>query len=159
MPIAVTTPAARRAGEVAADDGADRQRHEEPDEHQRRHQLGAGVDGRAANIGMSISAAISAAPTKKLTSIEPQAGVRRTAPRGTSGRGGAGQVEDEGDRWRAAAPTRYQEPLVGEDLDPGSAVANARITPASARARRSAPRCRPRGRGPTRGGRRAAAVA
>ena len=38
-----------------------------------------------AKSGMSIRAAMSAAPTKKLTSSAPQAGVRRSAPRGTSG--------------------------------------------------------------------------
>src|SRR5687767_2467092 len=34
---------------------------------------------------MSMSAAMSAAPTKKLTTMAPQAGVRRSAPAGTSG--------------------------------------------------------------------------
>ena len=38
-----------------------------------------------AKIGMSTSAAIRAAPTKKLTSREPQAGRRANAPCGTSG--------------------------------------------------------------------------
>ena len=47
MPTAVTRPAGEEADEVAAEHGADRQREQEPDQHQRRGQLGVGVDGGA----------------------------------------------------------------------------------------------------------------
>ena len=54
-----------------------------------------------AKSGMSISAAIRAAPTKKLTSSAPQAGVRRSAPRGHQRAGGAAQVRARRRRRRA----------------------------------------------------------
>ena len=91
-----------------------------------------------AKRGMSISAAIRAAPTKKLTASDPQAGVRRIAPRGT--RGASARR-----RWRANAsaamadPRRYQIPWSENTWTFGSAVANARITPASAMPRNSEP--------------------
>ena len=62
-----------------------------------------------AKIGMSIRAAIRAAPTKKLTSSAPHAGVRRSAPWGTSGWSAVRRCQT---RQPAAttAPRRYQRP-------------------------------------------------
>ena len=91
-----------------------------------------------AKSGMSMSAAIRAAPTKKLTSTAPHAGVRRSAPRGTSGAAARR-------RWSTrtaaatAAPRRYQRPWSEKTWTLGSAVAKARITPPSATASSAEP--------------------
>ncbi len=75
---------------------------------------------------------------KKLTTSEPQAGVRRSVPRGTSGASARR-------RWTTnataatAEPRRYQSPRSEKTWIFGSAVANARITPARAAARNSDP--------------------
>ena len=42
IPAAVTTPSGSRRDEVAADQGADRQRHQQPDQHQRGVELRVG---------------------------------------------------------------------------------------------------------------------
>ena len=151
-------PGAAGADQVAADDRADRQRDQEPDQHQRRHQLASrGRSVVRAKIGMSISAAISAAPTKKLTSTAPQAGVRRSAPRGSSGASARRRWSDEGDG-RDRGAEEVPEPLVGEDLDrrvgggEGQDHAAERERRAAARRRRSASRAlRPQPRRSTSG--------
>ena len=91
-----------------------------------------------AKIGMSTSAAIRAAPTKKLTTTAPQAATCAKAPCGMSG-------ADDRRLWstNSTAPTAaiasHQGPLRENTCTCGSAVAKARITPASATASRAAP--------------------
>ena len=87
---------------------------------------------------MSISAAISAAPTKKLTSKAPHAGVRRSAPRGTSGWSARRRCSAKAAA-ATAAPRRYQRPRGEKTWILGSAVANARMTPPRASASSRAP--------------------
>ena len=87
---------------------------------------------------MSIRAAIRAAPTKKLTSSAPHAGVRRSAPRGTSGLSARRTCHAKAAA-ATAAPRRYHRPRGENTSTLGSAVAKARITPPSATASSSAP--------------------
>ena len=96
------------ADQVATDDGADRQRDEEPQQHQRRAELGlADSVVVRAKSGMSTSAAISAQPTRKLTRSEPHAGTAASAARGMIGASARTQVHDERGRREAGAE---QEP-------------------------------------------------
>ena len=91
-----------------------------------------------AKSGMSISAAMRAAPMKKLTSSAPHAGVRRSAPRGSSG--ALARRRCTPNRIAATSePRRNHSPWSEKTCTLGSAVAKARITPASATASSSAP--------------------
>ena len=71
-----------------------------------------------AKSGMSISAAISAAPTKKLTSSDPQAGVRAQRAGRDQRCLGPAEVEHEGDGGDGGAE-EVPDALVGEHLDLG----------------------------------------
>ena len=87
-----------------------------------------------ANSGMSTTAAIRAAPTKKLTSTEPHAGVGRSVPRGTSGFS-APRMWTTNAMLLTSEAARYHQPWSAKSSTAGSAVAKARITPPSATAR------------------------
>ena len=91
-----------------------------------------------AKSGTSISAAISAAPIRKLTTTEPQAGRSRSAPRGSSGSLARRRCTTNATA-AIAAPSRYHRPWSEKTCTLGSAVAKARITPPRATARYVAP--------------------
>ena len=85
-----------------------------------------------AKIGMSTSAAIRAAPTKKLTSTAPHAGRCANAPCGTSGARDRRLCRREEDG-RRRRPGRGTTGPAGENTcTSGSAVAKARMMPPSA---------------------------
>ena len=92
-----------------------------------------------AKIGMSTSAAISAAPTKKLTTIAPQAGrCGEGAVRDQRARSSGGCAARTARRRRRRSP-RYQGPAGQKTCTSGSAVAKARMTPPRATESRPAP--------------------
>ena len=91
-----------------------------------------------AKIGMSTRAAITAAPTKKLTTSAPHAGVLVTARGGTRGLP-TDRLRSQKSAAATALSTSSHGPAGENTCTFGSAVAKARITPASATASRRAP--------------------
>ena len=129
MPAAVTTPAGEPAGEVAADHGADRQRDQEAHQHQRRQQLRSAEDGRPGEERDVDQRRDQGRADEEADQDGPQAGVRRSAPRGTRGPSARRRCSTKATA-ASAAPSRNQSPWSEKTCTSGSAVAKARITPA-----------------------------
>ena len=160
MPTAVTTPPAAGADQVAADDGADRQRDQEPHQHQRGHQLRARVD-RGAGEDRDVD------QRRDQRRADEEADQHRAPGRRTPERAarhqrrlGPAQVQHEGDGGDRRAE-EVPEPLVGEDLHRRVGGREGEDHAAQRDGQEQRPDAgRPRGRcGPSRAGRRAGRVA